>query len=94
MGGGELFPIFCGLSFGAFASGAFASWLRPSWRKPSLMFATLLLAFVSCSINGELQTSRAFLLADTLLVALSTSVGYTVEQRLRQSKSAVLHQDS
>jgi hypothetical protein len=78
MSPGELLPILSGLSLGIFLALA-----RPSWRKQTRVFVTLLLALVSCSLSGELRTSWAFLLVDTVLVTLAALVGYVLASKLQ-----------
>ena len=77
---GELVPVLSGLSLGIFLAR-----LRPPRQKYARIFAALLLGIITCSLNGELQASWAFLLLDTLLVAFATIAGYALAQGVRCS---------
>jgi hypothetical protein len=79
---GELLPIVSGLSLGIFLTR-----VRPRWHRYTRLLVALLLGFMSSSLNGELRTSWAFLLVDTLLVALAAIAGYVLAQGVRRSRT-------
>lgn len=77
---GELLPTLSGLSLGTVLA-----WYPPGPHVRTRAFAVLLLGFASFFLNGEFRTSWLLLLVDTLLVALTATVGYLFARGSRRS---------